>query len=117
MPAYSRTDLATRVLRDSGLIGAEEVPSAPDLEWAIETLSSEISALQVKGIVIWNGNDYSIPIEYLSTLSRRINLAIGPSFGMDSVANVTAQMPLLERDLRILSQTTATGAVLENEFI
>ena len=34
MTTYSQSDLATRVLRDLGLIGAEEVPSAADLQWS-----------------------------------------------------------------------------------
>ena len=42
MPTYSQSDLATRVLRDLGLIGAEEVPPA---DWRRRAISSSAVAL------------------------------------------------------------------------
>jgi hypothetical protein len=93
---YSQTDLATRVLRDLGLLGSEETPSAPDLDWATETVSSEVAMLGAIGLPIWNGSDMAVPVEYLSPLSRRICLAVAPSFGLTDTA--TAQMAMREAE-------------------
>jgi len=116
MTTYTKSDLATRILRDAGLVGADEVPSAIDLLWAEETLSSEIDAMAAKQIVIWDGSEISIPNAYLTTLSRRIVLAVGPSFGLADVVAAAQAIPVVEKDLRTLSQIPATGAVLENEY-
>lgn len=116
MTTYSKSDLATRILRDAGLIGAEEVPSAADLDWAQETLSSEIDLMAAKGLTIWNGSDSSVPSAFFTALSRRIVLAVGPSFGLADVAQATQAIPVVERDLRIISSTGPTGAVMETEY-
>jgi hypothetical protein len=115
MTIYTRTQLATRVLKDLGLIGAEETPSAADLDWAEETCLAEIGLLAAKSIPIWNGGDDDIPQEYLTTLSRRIGLAMAPSFGLTDIATATLAMRAAEDDLRILGSVPATGKTLEVE--
>jgi hypothetical protein len=110
---FTEEELATRVLRDMGLIGAEETPSAADMAWAIETCSSEIDLLAAKGIGIWNGTGDSVPNEYLTVLSRRIGLALGPSFGLGDIASATSAILQLEKDLRTISSKPHTGAVAE----
>lgn len=113
---FTLAELATRVLKDLGLVGAEETPSATDLEWAQETCSSEIDLMAAKGIGIWNGSEESIPNEYLTTLSRRIGLAVAPSFGLTDVATANSQIVELEKDLRRIGMKPATGAVAKVEY-
>lgn len=113
MTTFTETQLATRVLKDLGIIGAEETPTSADLEWAKETASSEIDLLAAKSISIWNGSGDSIPNEYLTALSRRICLAVSPSYGNMSVAEVTAALQSLEGELRALSAKPQTGEVVE----
>jgi hypothetical protein len=115
MTTYTGTQLATRVLKDLGLVGAEETPSAADLSWAEETCDSEIGLLAAKSIPIWNGGDDDIPGEYLTVLSRRIGLAVAPSFGLTDIATATVAMRAAEDDLRILGSVPATGKTLEVE--
>lgn len=103
MTTYSQSDLATRVLRDLNLIGAEEVPSASDLEWAEETVSSEVAMLASIGLPIWNGSDMSVPLEYLAPLSRRIGLAVAPSFGLMDQATALLAMREAERYLTVMA--------------
>lgn len=103
MTTYTSSDLATRVLRDLGLIGAEEVPSAADLGWAQETAGSEVAMLAIVGLPIWNGSDLSVPQEYLAPLSRRIGLAVAPSFGLADPATAQAAMREAERYLTLLA--------------
>ncbi len=117
MTTFTKADLATRILRDAGLIGAEETPSAVDLLWAEETLSAEIDFMAAKGIKIWNGSEDSIPNEYLTALSRRVCAAIGPSFGMLSIVEAESAMESMEGGLRHISQIDGTGAAVQNEFI
>ena len=116
MTTFTKADLATRILRDAGLIGAEETPSAIDLLFAEETLSSEIELMEAKGIRIWNGSEIEVPNGYLTTLSRRIVLAIGPAFGLMSSAEATVAINAVERDLRTLSAVPATDAVVKSTY-
>jgi hypothetical protein len=116
MTTYTRADLATRVLKDLGLVGAEETPDAADQEWAVETVSAEISLLDAIDMPIWNGSDMAVPQEYLTILSRRIGLALEPSFGLSSIANATMAMKEVEKTLRRMASKPATGSVAEADY-
>lgn len=116
MTTYSRSDLATRVLKDLGLVGADETPTSADLDWAEETIASETAMLAAKGIPVANGNDQALPLEYLTLLSRRIGLAIAPSFGLADMANAQLAMAAIEKDLRILCAKPATGEVMSVDY-
>lgn len=116
MTTYTDDDLATRVLKDLGLVASEETPSSADLEWCKETNASEVGMMAAKGIPIWNGSETSVPQEYLTILSRRLGLAVAPSFGLTDLATATAAMELVERDLRRLGMTGPTGEVLQAEY-
>ena len=117
MTTYTTAEMATRVLRDLGLVAAEETPSAADLTWATETVESEVMMMAAKGIPIWNGSTVAVPQEYLTLLSRRIGLALAPSFGLASIVDATNAMKAAEADLRILGMVQGTGTVLEAEYI
>jgi hypothetical protein len=110
MTTYSLSDMATRVLRDLGIISAEETPSAEDLSFATETVSAEIASLSAMGIPIWNGSDVSVPIEYLTPLSRRLGLAVGPAFGVFGIAEAVQAMPVADHALRVMGTVQPTGA-------
>jgi hypothetical protein len=116
MTTYTGSELAVRVLKDLGLVGSEETPSAADQTWAEETCDAEISLLAAKGIPVWNGGEDDIPQEYLTVLSRRIGLALAPSFGLSDVATATLAMRAAEDDLRIIGTVPATGKVQEAEY-
>lgn len=103
MTTYSQSDLATRMLKDLGLLGAEEVASAADLDWAQETVSSEVAMLSSIGLPIWNGSDLSVPQEYLTPLSRRCGLAVAPSFGLMDPATALMAMREAERYLTVMA--------------
>jgi hypothetical protein len=116
MTTYTSEELATRVLKDLGLIGAEETPSAADMEWAEETCASEISLLAALGLPIWNGNELSIPQEYLTVISRRVGLAISPSFGMMSSVEAMSGMREAERQLTELAAPRTTPLRLRTDL-
>jgi hypothetical protein len=103
MTTYTLSDLATRVLRDLGLVAADETPSAEDMAWAQETCTAEIATLNATGLPIWNGSDVAVPREYLTPLSRRIGLAIAPSFGLVDAASAANAMREAERSLVLLA--------------
>lgn len=107
MTTYSRTDLATRVLKDQGLIAADETPSAADLDWAGETVDGEVALLSALGIPIWNGSEMDVPQEYLTPLSRRIGLALAPSFGLMDSAAAQLAMREAERYLTMMANPRA----------
>lgn len=103
MTTYTQAELATRVLRDLGLFGIDETPAADELAFAEETVASEIPMMASIGIPIWNGNELSIPQEYLTVISRRIGLAIAPSYGLADVASAQLAMREAERYLTLMA--------------
>lgn len=107
MTTYSLSDLGTRVLKDLGLVAAEETPSADDQAWSEETVSSEVQMLSGIGLPIWNGSEMAVPQEYLTILSRRIGLAVAPSFGLMDMASAQLAMREAERYLTILAAPRA----------
>ena len=112
MTTFSQTDLATRVLRDLGLVESEETPSDVDIAFALETISSETASMGVRGVPIMNGSDESIPLEYLTALSRRIGLAVAPAFGLITIADAARAIPEAESLLSELSLTRAEPLTL-----
>lgn len=117
MTTYSLSDMATRVLKDLGLIGAEETPSAADLDWAQETVTSDVALLSALDMPIWNGSELSVPQEYLTALSARIGLTMAVSFGLMSLADAERSKPIAEMNLIKLATVRGTGAVQEAEYI
>jgi hypothetical protein len=113
---YSQTDLATRMLRDLGLVDARITPDGDDIVWAKETITTVAEQLKSEGIVIWNGSDLAVPPEYLGALSKRIGLDIGPSFGLFSIAEAEQAKPVLNMTLRRMNAKPATGVVQEAEY-
>lgn len=109
MTTYSQSDIATRMLKDLGLYGADETPTAEDLEWATETVGSELLMLNAIGIPIWNGSEVTIPQEYLTILSRRLGLAVAPSFGLTDLASAQLAMREAERYLTILAAPSVSS--------
>jgi hypothetical protein len=115
MTAYTENQFATRVLKDLGLIGAEETPSSADLEWAKDTAASEIAMLAATGIPIWEGSNISIPEEYVTTLSRRVGLALAPSFGQTDIASAQNAMKAAERSLTVMAAPKSRPSALRVE--
>lgn len=103
MTTYTEDEFATRVLKDLGLLGQDETPTAEDMAWAKETAASEITMLSAIGLPIWNGSELSIPQEYLTILSRRVGMAVGPSFGLGDLATAQLAMREAERSLTLMA--------------
>lgn len=116
MTTFTKSDLAIRILRDAGLVGAEEMPSAADLVFAEETLSAEIDLMAAKQIPIWDGSEDSIPNKYFTTLSRRVALVLAPSFGLGTLADASNAIPATERDLRTISAIQPGVGPVEGEY-
>ena len=116
MTTYTKSDMAIRILRDAGLIGAEETPSAADFLFASETLSSEFDLMAAKGLAIWDGSEDAIPNSYYTTLSRRVALVLAPSFGLGTLVDSSNAIPLVERDIRIISSIPNTGTDAQGEY-
>jgi hypothetical protein len=117
MTTYTEDEFGTRVLRDLGMIGAEETPSSADLEWAKETAASEIQMMGSLNLPIWNGSELSIPSEYLTTLSRRVCLAVAPSFGLTDLATAQASMREAERSLTLLAAPRSRPLALRSDQV
>ena len=103
MTTYTQSDLATRILLDLGVIGAEETPSAVDLIWASDTIDAVVPTLSAMGLPIWNGSEVVVPAEYLIPLSKRIGLDMAPSFGLMNTVEAEAAKRGMEQSLTIMA--------------
>lgn len=116
MTTYSRTDLATRALRKANLIGAEETPSAADLEFAAEGIASDTAALAVEGITMDNGSDQAVPLEHLEPRATYHAVTLKADFGlMGDVEAESARVAMRQR-LHRLAAKQATGETMQAEY-
>jgi len=107
--SFTEDELATRVLRDLGLYGPDETPSSDDLEDTKQIIESEVAAMAVRNLPIWNGSEVSVPTEYLTALSRRLGLAVGPTFGSFTIIEAAVGIEPAETYLRQLSMKQPTN--------
>lgn len=114
--SYTLAQIATRALREAGLIAADETASAEDATWAQETITSEVASMRVRGIRIWNGSTSALPDEYFVPLARRIAVPMSASFGLIGLGEAMAARDTLERELRMLGATAPSGAVATAEY-
>lgn len=112
---YTLAEVATRVLRDLNLVASDETPSATDMAWAEETTSGELAMLAATGIPIWAGSSVSLPIEYLTPVSRRVGLAVAPSFGLMDVATAQLAMREAERYLAVMAAPRPPLTLITND--
>lgn len=103
--------MAERVLRDLGLVAAEESPSADDLAFAEETVASVYAELAARGISLPDGSDEALPQAHLVCVSKRIGLDVATAFGLISVADAELAKPVTERALRVLAARRPTGQI------
>lgn len=116
MTTYTRADIATRALRDLGLVASDEAPSADDQVYAEETIASVYAEMAARGISLPNGSDEALPLELLAIVTRRVALDIAPAFGLASIADSEAAKPVLERNLREIAAKPPSGAVADAEY-
>lgn len=116
MTTYSRTDLALRVLRDLGLVAAEETPSQDDQTFAEETVASVYAELAARNISLPNGSDEALPQEHLVCVSKRIGLDVATAFGLISVSDAEMAKPVAERTLRELAMRRPTGQTAPADY-
>lgn len=115
MTDYTIAELATRVLKDLGLVGSDETPSSEDLNDTVEIINSEVASMSARRLDIWGALSDAIPQEYLSPLSRRLGLSVAPMFGMPVEGAVNA-IEMAERYLRQISAKPADGSIVETEY-
>ena len=116
MTTYSTNDLATRALRKANLIGAEETPTAADLEFAQESIVSDTAALIAEGIVMDNGSAESIPIEQLDPRADYHAVAFKKDYGLINEVEAEQARQSQRMRLRRLCARPATGSVLDAEY-
>lgn len=116
MTTYSQSDLATRALRKASLIGAEETPSAADLEYAEEGIASDTAALAIEGINIVNGSDQSVPLEHLEPRADYHAVTFRADFGLISETEAEQLRQIKRPRLYRLCALPPTGVVAQAEY-
>jgi hypothetical protein len=116
MTTYTKAELATRSLRAWSLIGADETPTAVDIQHVEETIDSVFAMLPRKGIRVWDTTVDATPDEYYVLMARYLGLYYAPDFGAISAAEAEAAKPLMERDLRAIATILPTGGVADSTY-
>jgi hypothetical protein len=116
MTTYSRTELATRALRKANLVGAEETPSAADIDFANEGIASDTAALAIEGIYIVNGSDQAVPLEHLEPRAVYHAVTLKADFGLMSDVEAEQARELMKRRLRRLCVVQPTGVAQKAEY-
>lgn len=116
MPTYSQTDLATRVLRYLNLVDVTEAPDADILADTIETITSDLAAMSVRDMPIWNGSVMAVPLQYLLPLAIRLSIPVAAGVGLINPKDVPAACMDAEVVLHQLSSSPATGSVAETQY-
>lgn len=113
MTTYSKSDLATRALRQPGLYGPDEVITGEDQEDAETMCEALVETLAEMEINIPNGSVNVVPAAWLIPLANYIGVYLLESFG--GSAPTLAQIEGALMPLRRMSAEPATGAVLASE--
>jgi hypothetical protein len=117
MTAYTRSELAARVLRYEGLLAPDESARPEDLADTEEIIESEMASMASRQIMFWNTTDDSIETEYLMPLVKRLGPIVGAGFGKYSSIDATVAANRIESlELRQLSAVRPTGAVVGSEY-
>jgi hypothetical protein len=114
MTTYSRSDLASKALREPGLYGPDEAITGEDQEDAEEKASALVLTLASKGISIPNGSVDAVPEDWYIPLAQYIGMYLLPSFGGDFPT--ADQIRGAEMVMRQISARPATGSVAEVQF-
>ena len=104
--SYTETETVTHALRRSGLLGADETPTADDLEFARTIYQSRLAALSAMGVNFWNLTAASVPDELLDPLAEYLKLFLLSSNGGPSPND--DQITAAERPLRRLGMSGPT---------
>lgn len=92
-------DLVIRAMRDRGILGATEVPTALDADYVKGVYLSDLEEMRDNGLTYWPDDDIPLAIE--RALSHRLSLLIGDAFGFPraSEAELEASLRPLRRHL------------------
>ena len=116
MTTYTRDQIATRLQKHAGLVGIDETPSAAAQEEAEELVEAGMGTLNMLGIQVWNGNDNSIPHEYLMPVIEWLIPILHRNHGMIDFTASLQQQRAAEQRLREMSMIGPSGTTLEAEY-
>ena len=116
MTTYTRAQVATRLLKDCGLVGEDETPTSAAQADAEEIVQAGVGTLGTLGIPIWNGSDISVPHEYLLPVIAYLAPVSLRRNGQIDFATSTQLQKVAEVDLKRMAQVGPTGVVSQAEY-
>lgn len=114
MTTFTKSDLASRALRQPGLYGPDETVSGADQEDAETVCESLVETLAEMGVSIPNGSVDLVPGGWFIPLAQFMGLYLLQSFG--GPAPTREQVDGAISPLRRMSVKTATQDVLVAEY-
>lgn len=114
MTVYSKSDLASKALRQPGLYGPDESISGADQADAEEMAEALVDTLAEMNIFIPNGTVNAVPGSWYIPLANFIGLYLLQSFGGPSPSRDAMDGALAP--LRRMSAKPATGSVAQAQY-
>ena len=116
MTTYTKSEVATELLRDTGLVGEDETPSSAQQEGAEKIVEAGIGTLRQLGITLFDSDENSIQhemlypiIDYLAPIVQRQN-------GEIDRATSLQLMRAAEGEIRRLTMIGPTYDVLPADY-
>lgn len=114
MATYSKSDLASKALRQPGLYGPDETISGADQADAEEMAEALVDTLAELGVLVPNGSVNVVPSAWYIPLANYIGLYLLQSFG--GGPPTPPQLDGALSPLRRMSSRPATGSVAEATY-
>ncbi|MEL6288541.1 MAG: hypothetical protein AAFQ35_07150 [Pseudomonadota bacterium] len=103
--AITTLDLVIRAMRDRGILGATEVPTALDADYVKGVYIADLEELRDNNIAYWPEDQ--VPDAIVRALSHRLGLLIGDAFGFPRASEMEIEASL--RPLRKHLSKRASG--------
>lgn len=98
MANFTTNDLALRVLQDLNIIAIDQIPDATDLNYVLQTITSEFARLDAKGfrLNMDETSEDSISPSLFLLMSSLIGYAVAPGYGIMDTGTAQQNMDIAE---------------------
>ena len=115
MTTYTRAEVATELLRDTGLVGEDETPSSAAQEGAEKVVEAGIGTLRSLGVILLDSDENNVQHELLYPIIDYCAPIVQRQNGEIDRATSVQLMRAAEQQIRRITSFGPSYAVLETE--